>query len=259
MRVRERLTAEEGFLGKGYTGVFSGASIFLYHDIEEVAWLYTCVKNIVCFAFKINCTILHYVLHVNKKVLNFYSLSVSHVHKYIPFALMPLPSFTPSPPLFPHSPSTPVFLPSSPSHISMSFLFCDLVKLSLGAQVTHWCLHHEGRWLPLPQQPLPVINPPWAGWGSVSISPIYECLLAQFSMCSAGNHSWMSSCLSWLRHTNKIAFHSPLLCPLALTFFTSLLLFPKLWRGWHRCPFCDWVLHSELFSASWPAVNGLNG
>lgn len=176
MRVRERLTAEEGFLGKGYKGVFSGASIFLYHDIVEVAWLYTCVKNIVCFAFKINCTILHYVLHVNKKVLNFYSLSISHVHKYIPFALMPLPSFTPSPALFLHSPSTPVFLPSSPSHISMSFLFCDLVKLSLGAQVTHWCLHHEGRWLPLPQQPLPVINPP----------------LGRMRLCEHLSNLWMS-------------------------------------------------------------------
>lgn len=259
MRVRERLTAEEGFLGKGYKGVLSGASIFLYHDIVEVAWLYTCVKNIVCFAFKINCTILHYVLHVNKKVLNFYSLSISHVHKYIPFALMPLPSFTPSPPLFPHSPSTPVFLPSSPSHISMSFLFCDLVKLSLGAQVTHWCLHHEGRWLPLPQQPLPVINPPGqdeALWASLQSMNVYW---LSFPCALQATTAGVSSCLSWLRHTNKIAFHSPLLCPLALIFFTSLLLFPELWRGWHRCPFCDWVLHSELFSASWPAVNGLNG
>lgn len=136
---------------------------------------------------------------------------------------MPLPSFTPSPPLFPHSPSTPVFLPSSPSHISMSFLFCDLVKLSLGAQVTHWCLHHEGRWLPLPQQPLPVINPPWAGWGSVSISPIYECLLAQFSMCSAGNHSWSEFMLVMTTPYQQDSISQPS----SLSFGSYILYFPS--------------------------------
>lgn len=58
MRARERISVEEGFYGKGYEGVFLAARIFLYHDIVEVAWLYTYVKNIVCFTFKINHTIL---------------------------------------------------------------------------------------------------------------------------------------------------------------------------------------------------------
>lgn len=119
--------------GKGYMGAFLAARIFLYHDIVEAAWLYTYVKNIVCFMFKINFTILHVCYMTTKRFKEFIPRQFhTGMNTFWFCSCLHLPY-----PLYPHQHHPRLSSHQVPEHFHAS-LFCFFV-----CDLWHYLWEHE--------------------------------------------------------------------------------------------------------------------